>query len=136
MGLGWCIACISAEHGRGVFDLWEAIEEQLPADANSEWEDEEDNEIRIAVIGRPNIGKSTLVNQMIGQDRHVVHDMPGTTMDSVDSVFEHNGQSYRIVDTAGIRRKAKINDSLEIYAVLRAIKTIERCHYTIDGRRR
>lgn len=123
--------CISAEHGRGIFDLWEAIEEQLPAKTGPDWEEEEDNEIRIAVIGRPNIGKSTLVNRMIGQDRHVVHDMPGTTMDSVDSVFEHNGQSYRIVDTAGIRRKAKINDSLEIYAVLRAIKTIERCHITL-----
>ena len=126
--------CISAEHDRGIYELWMAIDERLPPAESIEEDD--DDEIRIAVIGRPNIGKSTLVNQMIGEERHVVHDMPGTTMDSVDSVFEHQGQRYRIVDTAGIRRKAKINDSLEIYAVLRAIKTIERCHITlllVDG---
>jgi GTP-binding protein len=120
---------ISAEHDRGIYDLWEAIDQRLPP--AEELPEEEDDEIRIAVIGRPNIGKSTLVNRLVGEDRHVVHDMPGTTMDSVDSVFEHNGQKYRIVDTAGIRRRAKINDSLEIYAVLRAIKTIERCHITL-----
>jgi GTP-binding protein len=121
--------CISAEHDRGTYDLWLAMTERLPP--AEEIVEEDEDEIRIAVIGRPNIGKSTLVNRMIGQERHVVHDMPGTTMDSVDSVFTHEGQKYRIVDTAGIRRKAKINDSLEIYAVLRAIKTIERCHITI-----
>jgi GTP-binding protein len=124
--------CISAEHGRGIYDLWEVIDRRLPPVVSlEEDEDEDDGEIRIAVIGRPNIGKSTLVNRLIGEERHVVHDMPGTTMDAVDSVFEHAGQKYRVVDTAGIRRRAKINDSLEIYAVLRAIRTIERCHITL-----
>jgi GTP-binding protein len=125
---------ISAEHDRGIYDLWEAIDDKLSAP--EELPEEEEDEIRIAVIGRPNIGKSTLVNRLVGEERHVVHDMPGTTMDSVDSVFEHEGQKYRVVDTAGIRRRARINDSLEIYAVLRAIKTIERCHITlliVDG---
>ena len=95
-----------------------------------------DEELRIAVLGRPNIGKSTLVNRLIGEERHVVHDMPGTTMDAVDSTIELNGQKYRFVDTAGIRRKSKIDDRLESFAVFRAIRTIERCHVVllmIDG---
>lgn len=121
--------CISAEHGRGVYDIWEAIEARLP-EAPEPNEDDGD-EIRIAVIGRPNIGKSTLVNRLIGEDRHVVHDAPGTTMDSVDSVVEVDGQRFRIVDTAGIRRRARIDDKLEVFAATRAIRSIERCHITL-----
>ncbi len=90
-----------------------------------------DDEIRIAVIGRPNIGKSTLVNRLVGEERQVVHDMPGTTMDAVDTVFVANGRTFRIVDTAGVRRKARIDDRLETFATLQAIRTIERCHVTI-----
>lgn len=132
---------LSAEHGRGIYELHDAIISRLPepipgqAD-DGEDEDEENPEIRIAVIGRPNIGKSTLVNRMIGEDRHVVHDRPGTTMDAVDSVFEEDGRRWRIVDTAGIRRKARIDERMEVVAVTRAIKAIERCHVTllmIDG---
>jgi len=127
--------CVSAEHGREIYELWEHIEERLPV-ATGEPEQEDDGEIRIAVIGRPNIGKSTLVNQLVGEDRQVVHDSPGTTMDSIDSVVHVGEQVFRIVDTAGVRRKARISDSLETFAVARAIKTIERCHVTllmIDG---
>jgi len=129
------MVCISAEHGRGIYDLHDAIEERLPPNEDQEETGEED-EIRIAVIGRPNIGKSTLVNRITGDDRHVVHDAPGTTMDAIDSVFDEDGQTWRMVDTAGIRRRAKIGDRLEGFAVTRAIKTIERCHVTllmIDG---
>jgi GTP-binding protein len=124
---------LSAEHGRGIYELHDAIEERLPElTAADEEDDEATDELRIAVIGRPNIGKSTLVNRMIGEDRHVVHDRPGTTMDAVDSVFEDDeGQTWRIVDTAGIRRKAKIDERLEVVAVTRAIKAIERCHVTL-----
>ena len=121
--------CVSAEHGRGVYDIWDAIESRLP-EAPEPTEDDGD-EIRIAVIGRPNIGKSTLVNRLIGEDRHVVHDAPGTTMDSVDSVVEVDGQRFRIVDTAGIRRRARIDDKLEVFAATRAIRSIERCHITL-----
>jgi GTP-binding protein len=122
--------CVSAEHGRGVYDLWDAIGERLPDEEIIE-EDEDNGEIRIAVIGRPNIGKSTLVNRLIGEDRHVVHDMPGTTMDAVDSVVTVGERTYRLVDTAGVRRRAKIDDHLEGYATSRAIKAIERCHITL-----
>jgi GTP-binding protein len=131
---------LSAEHGRGVYELHDAITERLPEPVEGEGaepeEDPDNPEIRIAVIGRPNIGKSTLVNRMIGEDRHVVHDQPGTTMDAVDSVFEEDGRRWRIVDTAGIRRRARIDERLEVVAVTRAIKAIERCHVTllmIDG---
>jgi len=130
-GLGFeSMICVSAEHGRGVYDLWEAIEERLPAPFSAPEEDE-DGEIRIAVIGRPNIGKSTLVNRLVGEDRHVVHDMPGTTMDSVDSVVTVGDRTYRLVDTAGVRRRSKISDQLEGFATSRAIKAIERCHVTL-----
>ncbi len=127
--------CISAEHGRGVYELWEEIETRLPP-VEAGADDDDDGEIRIAVVGRPNIGKSTLVNRLVGEERHVVHDAPGTTMDSVDSVVTVGEQVYRLVDTAGVRRRAKIHDHLEGFAVSRAIKTIERCHVTllmIDG---
>jgi GTP-binding protein len=122
--------CVSAEHGRGAYDLWSLIEENLPEQLDGEKEEDED-EIRIAVLGRPNIGKSTLVNHLIGEDRHVVHDSPGTTMDSVDSVVVVNGQKFRIVDTAGVRRRARIGDKLEVFAATRAIRSIERCHITL-----
>jgi GTP-binding protein len=121
--------CISAEHGRGLFDLWELIANNLPECTGVKEEDQD--EIRIAVLGRPNIGKSTLVNTLIGEERHVVHDSPGTTMDSVDSVVVVDGQKYRLVDTAGIRRRARIDDRLEVFAATRAIRAIERCHITL-----
>jgi len=130
---------ISAEHGRGVWELWHAIDERLPPPVEGEGDaadNDDDGEIRIAVIGRPNIGKSTLVNRLLGEDRHVVHNSPGTTMDAVDSVLVHEGRRYRLVDTAGVRRKARIDDRLETFASLRAIRTIERCHVCllmIDG---
>jgi GTPase len=133
--------CVSAAHGRGVDDLYDLIEERLPdvsarAEGGRMDPGEVDGEIRVAIIGRPNIGKSTLVNRLIGEERHVVHDAPGTTMDSIDSVVEIDGQVWRFVDTAGVRRKARIHDPLETFATSRAIRTIERCHVTllmIDG---
>lgn len=127
---------IAAEHDRGMYELWEAIIERVPEQESWAEEDEEDGEIRVAILGRPNIGKSTLVNRLIGEERHVVCDMPGTTMDSIDSVITIGEQKFRFVDTAGVRRKARIDDKLEGIAVSRAIKAIERCHISllmIDG---
>jgi len=129
---------ISAEHARGVADLMHRVGELLPPPVAQEEVPPEHTtgEIRIAVIGRPNIGKSTLINRMVGQERHVVHDMPGTTMDAVDSPFEHNGNRYVLVDTAGVRKKRRISDAVEGFAVSRAIRSIERCHVSllmVDG---
>ena len=126
---------ISAEHGRGLYELEEAVLARLPEPSEDVGQDDED-EIRVAVIGRPNIGKSTLVNRLIGEERHVVHDAPGTTTDAIDSVIKVGGQTLRIVDTAGVRRKSRIDDRVETFATARAIRTIERCHVTllmIDG---
>ncbi|MCP4804908.1 MAG: ribosome biogenesis GTPase Der [Proteobacteria bacterium] len=125
---------ISAEHGLGVAGMMEDVEKVLPpAPAPDE---EVENELRIAIIGRPNIGKSTLVNRLVGEQRHVVHDMPGTTMDPVDSVIEVGDRTYRFVDTAGIRRRSRIDTQFEGFAVSKAIRSIERCHISllmIDG---
>ena len=127
------LVAVSAEHSRGILDLWETIDPLLgPGTAEPEIE----GEIRIAVIGRPNIGKSTLVNRLLGEERHVVHDAPGTTMDAIDSLLTVGERTYRLVDTAGVRRKSRVDDRLETFAVARAIKTIERCHVSlllIDG---
>ncbi len=142
LGLGTLLP-LSAEHGRGIYELWEAIEQRLPppdpddeAGGSEDAEDAEDAEIRIAVIGRPNIGKSTLVNRLLGEERQVVHDAPGTTMDAVDCRLEVDGRRYVLVDTAGVRRRTRIEDHVESWASLRAIRTIERCHVVllvIDG---
>ena len=128
---------ISAEHGRGVYELCEAIVEALPpAEDADETAEDEDGPIRIAVIGRPNIGKSTLINQLLGEERHLVFDQPGTTMDPVDSKMRVGDKEYVLVDTAGVRRKARIGDYLERFVSLRSIRAIERCHVSllmIDG---
>ena len=132
LGLGDELLTISAEHGRGIYELYDAMAARLPEPGPDPDEDEENGEIRVAVIGRPNIGKSTLINRLVGEDRHVVHDMPGTTMDAVDSVWtDENGQVWRFVDTAGVRRRARIGDKLESFATARAIRTIERCHVSL-----
>ncbi len=126
---------VSAEHGRGVFELMEAVTAHFPEEV-PEPEEEDEREIRIAVLGRPNVGKSTLLNRLIGEDRHVVDDAPGTTVDTTDSVMEYEGTKFRLVDTAGIRRRARIDDPLETLMVGASIRTIERCHVVmliIDG---
>jgi GTP-binding protein len=125
---------VSAEHGRGIYELMEAVGEHLPAEVEAP--PEEEGEIRVAVLGRPNIGKSTLLNRLLGQERHVVHDMPGTTVDATDTVLTYDGTRFRLVDTAGIRRRSKIDERLETIAVSAAIRTIERCHVlllVLDG---
>lgn len=129
---------LSSEHGNGVGDLMDRVLELCPMAPDVPEEDdlEVTDEVRIAVIGRPNIGKSTLVNRLIGQDRHIVADLPGTTMDSIDSVWSDGEKTWRFVDTAGVRRKSKIAEEFEGFAVSQAIRSIERCHVTllmIDG---
>ena len=127
---------LSAEHARGIFELMDAVFARLPNREDEGPEPEIEGEIRVAVLGRPNIGKSTLLNRLLGQERHVVHDMPGTTMDSTDTLLDYEGTRFRLVDTAGIRRRGRISDRVETIAVSAAIRTIERCHVlmlVIDG---
>lgn len=114
----------SALHGSGIAELLDAVVKHLPQ-ADPAEEPEEDV-IRVAVVGRPNVGKSSLVNRILGENRSVVSDVPGTTRDSIDASFEHGGQKYVIIDTAGIRRRGRIESGVEKYSVIRAYRAVER----------
>jgi GTP-binding protein len=116
---------ISAEHGEGADDVIDVIAEILPADSVAE-EESEDAPVRLAIIGRPNVGKSSLLNRLLGDERAVVSPISGTTRDAIDSELVRNGRRYVIVDTAGIRRKGKTTDEAEKLAVISARKAIER----------
>ncbi|MBR5228234.1 MAG: ribosome biogenesis GTPase Der [Firmicutes bacterium] len=132
LGLGEPIP-ISAANMLNLGDLLDRIVEQFPDDVDKE-EDEED--IKIAIIGKPNVGKSSLVNAIIGENRVIVSNVAGTTRDSIDTPFERDGQKYTLIDTAGIRKKKKVNEDVERYSVIRAISAIERsdvCILMIDA---
>lgn len=119
---------VSAEHGYGVADLMDALTETFP-DAAAEAE--EPDAVRIAVVGKPNAGKSSLINAILGEDRLVVSDVAGTTRDSIDSVFSRDGQRYVLIDTAGIRRKGKVSQRLEKFSIIKALRSLERCHVAL-----
>lgn len=115
---------ISAQQGLGIGDLLDRIVSQLP---DGEMQ-AHDGRIDIAVVGKPNAGKSSLVNKMLGEERVIVSNIPGTTRDAIDTVFEHEGQSYKLIDTAGIRRKRSVeDDTVERYSVIRSLDAIRRC---------
>ena len=128
LGLGDPFA-ISSTNMLGLGDLLDEIVRLLPPKTGAEEETEEDHEIQLAVVGRPNVGKSSLVNRLLGQERTMVSNIPGTTRDAIDTSFTGaDGTRYNIIDTAGIRRKNVIEDeSLERYSVLRSIAAIRRC---------
>jgi ribosome-associated GTPase EngA len=122
LGLGDPIP-VSAMHGRNINELLDAVVARFaPA---SEYEEDEDT-IKIAVVGRPNVGKSSLVNALLGEDRVIVSNVPGTTRDAIDTPFEYEGNQYILIDTAGIRKKSRITESTEKYSVIRALKSVER----------
>ena len=117
---------ISALHGRGAGDVLDRLVALLPSTAEEATDPEEGERIfSVALVGRPNVGKSTLFNRMIGEERAVVHDMPGTTRDAVDTVVETEDGPIRFVDTAGMRRKSKIDEGTEYYSLVRALQAVD-----------
>jgi len=117
------LAFVSAEQGRGVYELLDKVIDSIP---KTSVKDEEDR-IKLAVAGRPNVGKSSLVNRLLGYKRVIVSDIPGTTIDAIDTPFNYNKKKYLLIDTAGIRKKTRIARTLEQYSVMSAIKSIDRC---------
>ena len=131
LGLGEPIP-ISSTNMLNLGDLLDEIVESFPPGAGTE----EDESIRIAMIGKPNVGKSSLINRLLGEERVIVSPIAGTTRDSIDTPFTWHGEEYLLIDTAGIRRKSKVSENIERYSVLRAVAAIERCDVCvlmIDG---
>ncbi|OPA81425.1 ribosome biogenesis GTPase Der [Paenibacillus selenitireducens] len=122
LGFGDPIA-MSGSHGTGVGDLLDAVTVLLP---EKEEEHYDEDVIKVALIGRPNVGKSSLVNAILGEERVIVSDIAGTTRDAIDTPFERDGQKYVLIDTAGMRKRGKVYETTEKYSVMRAIKAIER----------
>jgi GTP-binding protein len=132
LGLGDVLP-VSAAHGQGVRSMVESALDKLP------WLDEEDEAaedasnavIKLAVAGRPNVGKSTLINAWLGEERLVAFDMPGTTRDAISVPFERNGQKFELIDTAGLRRKGKVFEAIEKFSVVKTLQAIENAHVVL-----
>ena len=123
LGVGDPVA-VSALHGHGTGDLLDEVVSLLPEDEGDE--DDEPDTLRVAIIGRPNAGKSSLFNKMIGNDRSIVSNIAGTTRDAIDTVVERDGKRYRMVDTAGIRKKSTVYENIEYYSMVRGLRAIDR----------
>jgi len=133
LGLGEPHA-VSAAHGDRISALMDAVLADFEVEETDEdvpTYDDDDHELRIAVVGRPNVGKSTLINRLIGEERLVVFDQPGTTRDSVSVPFERNDRKYELIDTAGIRRKSKVHEAIEKFSIIKALQAIERAEVVI-----
>ena len=114
---------ISAIHGTGTGDLLDTVVARFPEQEESLYDEDT---IRVAAIGRPNVGKSSLINALLGEERVIVSSIPGTTRDAVDTPLHRDGQDFVLIDTAGIRKRGKVYESTEKYSVLRALRAIER----------
>jgi GTP-binding protein len=136
------IISVSAEHGRGISELLDAIELQLPSPANidhstlvrhslGEGGSNVEHPIAIAIVGRPNVGKSSLINSIVRGERAIVSELPGTTRDAIDIVYKRDGQQFVFIDTAGIRRRGKVSSSAEVFSVMRAERSIRRADVCI-----
>jgi len=119
---------VSASHGYGIRTLMDDIVKDLP---ENEIEIEDDGRIRVAVVGRPNVGKSSLINRALGTDRLLVSEQPGTTRDAVDTPFNYLGKDYILIDTAGMRRKARVRDKIDNLSMIKALRSLDRCHVAL-----
>ncbi|HHJ80710.1 MAG TPA: ribosome biogenesis GTPase Der [Candidatus Tenderia electrophaga] len=129
LGMGEPLA-IAATHGRNVSRMMQTVLADLP-DAEEEDEEDEDGSVKVAIIGRPNVGKSTLVNRIMGEERVVAFDMPGTTRDSIFIPFERDDKQYTLIDTAGVRRRGRVKETVEKFSVIKALQAIEEANVVI-----
>ncbi|HEX5278237.1 MAG TPA: ribosome biogenesis GTPase Der [Fluviicoccus sp.] len=129
LGLSERMFCVAASHGRGLNQLLSDVLEPFPEDEAEA--PVEETGIKIAIVGRPNVGKSTLVNRLLGEDRVVVYDMPGTTRDSIYIPYERQGQKYTLIDTAGVRRRGKVNETVEKFSVIKTLQAIKDAHVVV-----
>ena len=122
LGLGQPVA-VSAAHGGGVAPLMNQVLKNFPA-ADEETESSQERGVQIAVVGRPNVGKSTLINRLLGEERLVAFDKPGTTRDSIFVPFQHEGRTYTLIDTAGVRRRSRIDQAIEKFSVIKTLQSM------------
>jgi GTP-binding protein len=130
--LGMGDACpVTAAHQRGLDAMMKAVDRCLPEPVTEETVEEDPERIRLAIVGRPNVGKSTLVNRLLGEERVLAFDQPGTTRDTISTELERDGQKYLLVDTAGVRRRSKISDAVERFSTIKALQAIESAHVVV-----
>jgi GTP-binding protein len=130
LGLGEPLP-VSAEHGRGMNELYERLEVHLESAPESTPETEEDRPLRVTIVGRPNVGKSSLLNRLVGEERVMVSDIPGTTRDAIDTLLTVGERRYLLIDTAGIRRPGRVRERVERFSVVRAKSNIDRCDVAV-----
>jgi GTP-binding protein len=128
LGLG-APAAISAAHGEGVRELMELVLERFPEEPEAE--DQEKGHPRVAIVGRPNVGKSTLVNALVGEERVIAFDQPGTTRDPIEVPFQRGGRRYTLIDTAGLRRRGKTGEAVEYFSIVKALQAIEAANVAV-----
>ncbi|MBL0030557.1 MAG: ribosome biogenesis GTPase Der [Rhodanobacteraceae bacterium] len=121
---------MAASHRRGVPELLEAIDELLPEDVDAE-ELPDEAGVRVAIIGRPNVGKSTLVNRLLGEERVIASEVPGTTRDAIEVPLHRDGRDYVLIDTAGVRRKGRVEEAIEKFSVIKTLQALERAHVAV-----
>ncbi len=122
--------CIAAAHSRGLLKLMRVVQDMLPVQVHPAEEDADEG-MRLAVVGRPNVGKSTLINRILGEERVVAFDLPGTTRDSIEVPFERDEHKYTLIDTAGVRRRGKISEAVEKFSVIKTLQAIDECNVCV-----
>jgi GTPase len=125
------VIAVSAAHRQGIDDLLEEVLGRLPEEGDAEVLDDDPERVRIAFVGRPNVGKSTLVNRLLGEERMIASEVPGTTRDSIAVDMERDGRQYRLVDTAGLRRKSKVDEAVEKFSIVKTLQAIEQCQVAV-----
>ncbi len=131
LGMGPALP-VAASHRRGMSALMEEATAMLPLAEEEETDPEGDRDrLRLAIVGRPNVGKSTLVNRMLGEERVMAYDLPGTTRDSISVFMEHRGVKYELIDTAGVRRRSRVTEVIEKFSIIKALQAIDRAHVVV-----